>query len=244
MKIDILGVGISNLTHNQVIEEVDRLILDGRARRSHFLVKPNPEFIMLAQKDNEYKHILNQASLAPADGFGLIWASRMLKNPLKGRSPGVEQMLAICKLCEEKGYSVYLLGSEGDVILKTVEKLEKLFPNLSIKGYHHGYFNSEEEQEIIEEIRMKRPDVLFVALGFGKQEKWIFHHLDQLRVPLSIGEGGSFDFISGKIKRAPDFMRKSGFEWLYRLVKQPWRIGRQLKLPYFVLLVLIARVKS
>lgn len=242
MNVNILGVNISNITPSQVIEEVNRLILDGRSRKPHYIVKPNPEFLMLARKDRKFRYILNHASLAPADGFGLIWASRVLQDPIKSRFPGVEQMLAICRLCEQKGYSIYLCGSAGDIILKTVERLEHLFPRLTIRGYHHGYFDENEENDIIADIRMKRPDVLFVALGFGKQEKWIYDHLDQMRVPLSIGEGGSFDFISGKIKRAPGWIRRIGFEWLYRLIQQPWRIMRQLNLLGFVAIVFYYRL--
>ena len=242
-KIKILGVEIDNLSFDQALIQVDRLIEQGRKGNPKFIVKPNTEIVTYAQKDPEFKKILNSADLAPPDGVGLIIGSRILKmqgralQAIQERVGGPDLTEAILQLAEKKDYSCYFYGAKPKVIEKLASVLKKRFPKLKISGSHPGYF--ENDQVVIENIKKFKPDILFVALGFPKQEKWIVRHLSKLQVPISVVEGGSFDFISGEVRRAPKWMRRVGLEWLFRLILQPHRIRRQLSLPKFLILVLL-----
>lgn len=219
----ILGVKISNLSYNNTLELIKKWLANrGRMR---FVVTPNPEFLVKAQNDLEFKNILNQADLAIPDGSKLIWAS---KNIIKERVSGTDLMVSLCGVCEKMGLTVGLMGGAEKVADKTAECLLKKYPTLEIK-------TRREPEGSFEKI-----DVLFVALGMGKQEKWIFNNREMLKesgVKLAMGVGGAFDYISGRVPRAPKFVRDAGFEWLFRLIRQPWRIKRQLALIKFVRLI-------
>ena len=236
MKTEILGVKIDNVTFDEALGKVEELIEEGRKGSPNYVVKPNAEIVTFARDDSEFKEILNSASLAPPDGIGLMIASRILRKPLKERVGGPELTEAILKLAEVRGYSVYFFGAVPLVAEKLVEVIKNDYPKLKITGFHHGYIGN--DKVVLENVKKAKPDILFVALGFPKQEKWIKNHLKDINVPLSIAEGGSFDFLSGAIPRAPYWMRKVGLEWFYRLIRQPARIRRQVALPKFLWLVL------
>lgn len=224
MKINILGVQIDNLTKSEVLKKVEEFLTNGR---QHYIVTPNPEIVMAARKDKEFLEILNQADLAVPDGFGLILASRYLKRPLPERITGVDLMLNICKIAEQKNCSIYLVAAEKGLAKpqETAEALNKRFPKLKIIGAPLS--KEESADRLIIEINSTRPDILFAALGAGKQEKFIASNLDKIpSVKIATGVGGAFDFIAGKVKRAPRLMQKIGLEWLWRLFMQPWRWKR------------------
>jgi len=224
MKINILGVQIDNLTKSEVLKKVEEFLTNGR---QHYIVTPNPEIVMAARKDKEFLEILNQADLAVPDGFGLILASRYLKRPLPERITGVDLMLNICKIAEQKNCSIYLVSAEKGLAKpqETAEALNKRFPKLKIIGTTLS--KEESADRLIIEINSTRPDILFAALGAGKQEKFIASNLDKIpSVKIATGVGGAFDFIAGKVKRAPRLMQKIGLEWLWRLFMQPWRWKR------------------
>ena len=211
-KTTILGVGIDNLNANEALQRVEDLLLDSQQR---YVVTPNPEFLVRAQKDEEYRGLLNKADMAVADGIGLIFASRFLKRPLKQRISGVDLMEGICQVAAQENWQVFLYGAqpEPDVALEAADVLKNRYQGLKIGLLGKG--------------DRKTPTILFIALGSPKQEKWIAHYLPKLpQVDLAVGVGGSFDFISGRIKRAPAIMQKAGLEWLWRLFNQPWRIKR------------------
>lgn len=238
-KVDILGVKIDRIGFDEVLKSVEKLIEVGRKGKPQYLVKPNAEIVTYAQKDLEFKKILNSASLAPPDGIGLLLGSTLLGRGLRQRVGGPELMEAILELAQKKGYSVFFLGAAEKVVKKLADVVVNRYPKLKIAGFHHGYF--EDDRKAVGEIKKARPDILFVALGFPKQEKWIVKYLKELKVPLSVAEGGSFDFISGQTPRAPVWMRSVGLEWLFRSLIEPSRIKRQFALPKFLWLILTKR---
>ncbi len=225
MKVNILGVLIDSLKRNDAIKRIEEFLADGG---QHYIVTPNPEMVVAAEKDKNFLEILNKAGLSVPDGFGLILASRYLRRPIQERITGVDLMLDICRLAEQKNCSVYLLGGGDGVAQKTADTLRKCFPYLKIAGVESGGVISDQQLTTNnQQINFTRPDILFVAFGAGKQEKFIAENLNKMpTIKIAMGVGGAFDFIAGKIKRAPRWMRKIGLEWLWRLLMQPWRLKR------------------
>jgi N-acetylglucosaminyldiphosphoundecaprenol N-acetyl-beta-D-mannosaminyltransferase len=227
MKINILGSLISKISKVELLSEIKIFLNDGR---QHFLVTPNPEIVLAAMKDKKLQEIINKADIAIPDGFGLILASKYLKRPLKERVTGVDLMSDICKIAEEEKKSIFLFGGEEEIVGETAKALMEKFANLKIAGALGGKKIDENnlvDDNILEKINQTKPDIIFVALGGGKQEKWIDANLKNLpSIKLAMGIGGAFDFISGKIRRAPRTMRKLGLEWLFRLFIEPRRIRR------------------
>ncbi len=223
--MNILGVRVDTLNRTDALAQVADFLASGEG---HTIFTPNPEMLVDAQKDSYFKEVLNAGDLNLCDGKGIALVA---KTPIE-RIPGVDFMVDMCELAEKEGRTVYLLGSGfRSVVQGCKEKLLERFPNLRIVGIHPGptigQVIPEENDAIIEDIIMTAPDVLFVALGHGKQEKWIYGFLPDLpSVRVAMGVGGSFDFISGKIKRAPAIFRRLGLEWLYRLIREPRRIKR------------------
>lgn len=226
-KVNILGVEIDSLNEEEILRTLRNFLNSGHP---HFISTPNPEIILSAHHDQEFKNILNKSDLAVPDGFGLMLASRYLKNRLKKRITGTDLMLKICQIAAENKYSVFLLGGLAKVPEKTAGKLLEKFPRLKIAGYENGFRFwgwRLPDSKLAEKIKRAKPDILFVAFGAPRQEKWLYYHLPKLSgLKIGMGVGGAFDYISGQVKRAPVFMQKLGLEWLFRLVKQPWRLPR------------------
>ena len=241
--ITILGVKVDNITREEAGAITEKLIKES-SKTCKMVFAPNVEFIMMAQKDKEFFNLLQESSLSTPDSIGVIMGAKLQKKSFKERIPGQSYFRKIIELSNEKGYSIYLLGGEPGIPEKTKENLEKLFPNVNIVGVHHGYFDENEEKEIIREINTLQPNVLFVALGAPRQEKWIKEHKDQLKVDVAAGQGGTYDYEAGKIKRAPLWVQKIGMEWFWRLAKEPSRIKRQLVLPVYLFKVLFAKDKT
>lgn len=244
-KVEILGVKIDNLSLQEVLEKVNQFLV---SKNQHYIVTPNPEFLVAANKDRNFKEILNFADIACADGVGLIKAAKSLGKRLQ-RVTGVDLVWAICELAEQKNYPVYFLGAPDLVAAATAEILQQEFPNLKVVGAESGGEIIDPRQtdlDLLNRINDAKPKILFVAFGQVKQEKWIFYHLDQLpSVKLALGVGGTFDYLSGVVSRAPAFLRHLGLEWLYRLIRQPSRWRRILKaVIIFPLLVLISKIKK
>jgi len=213
MKIDILGVKIANLTMDETLETVEDFLLDGK---QYYIVLLYSEFIVRARKDEKFRKILNEADLSLCESRGLYFALRFLDVLVKEEINGVELIYKICGKSQNK---IFLLGGKEGIAERVKEKLEG-----NIVGAEHGY---QDLDRVIEKINQIKPDILFVGLGSPKQEKWIYENLKKMpSVKVAIGVGGAFDFISGRIKRAPKFIQKIGLEWLWRLILQPWRIKR------------------
>ena len=241
--ISILGVPIDAVTRDEAGIITENLI-EKSNKSCKMIFAPNVEFIMYAQKDKEFFDILKQSSLSTPDSIGVIIGAKLQKKSFPERIPGQSYFRKIIELSNEKGYSIYLLGGKPGITEKAKENLEKIFPNVNIVGVHHGYFNENEEEEVIEEINKLQPNVLFVALGAPRQEKWIYNHRNELKVDVATGQGGTYDYEAGKIKRAPVWVQKIGMEWFWRLCREPKRIKRQLVLPVYLVKILFKKDKT
>lgn len=229
-KQKIFNIGITNAIEKEILEYIVESV--ERGDEKYYVVTPNPEILVYGTKHKDFKTILNNARLAFADGTGVMWAGRFMGKPFKERVTGTDFMLKLCNSIFEKPITVGFLGGRGGVAEKTVECLKSKYPTLKV-----AFIGEKWSQEgfILES---KFIDILFVAFGFPRQEEWMAKNLPNIPVKVAVGVGGAFDYISGKVPRAPLFIRNLGFEWLYRLICQPWRIKRQLALLEFVYLVL------
>lgn len=238
-RIDVLGVSFDNLT----MEEAVQAAMDAIAERNgRFVVTPNPEIVMLARENLPLKNAIAEAMLVLPDGVGVIHGANILGTPLKERVPGIDFAGTVMDNLAEQEGSVYLLGAKPGIAEKAGENLQAQYPGLRILGTHDGYF--QEDEAIVAEINELKPDLLLVCLGFPKQELWMLEHDGQLNVGLMAGLGGSLDVFAGVVQRAPVLWQKLGIEWLYRLVKEPSRLGRMMKLPLFLLCVIKERVRK
>lgn len=238
-KIDILGVP----AHTINFEETVRFITDAieNHKQQTYIVAQNAEKIMMARKDRELADLMNEALLLYPDGVGVSLASRILYSKPVSRVPGFDLFLELLKLASKKNMKIFLLGSRDDVINTTKNKIQKDYPGIDIVGYQNGYFKSNDG--VIKLINNVSPDILFVGMGSPKQERWIYRNIRRLNVRLSMGVGGSFDVIAGEAKLAPQKIRGWGFEFVYRLIKEPKRIRRQLVFPKFLASLLATRTK-
>jgi len=235
-QINILGVNVDSVTMQEALDRLEAFIQKGQPR---LVATANAEMVMVAQQDAELLSILNAADLVLADGAGVVWAAGRLGSGVPERVAGFDLTQNLLRRAALAGYRVYWLGAAPGTAEIAAEKAAALYPGLLTVGMHDGYFSPDDET-ILQTIRETHPDILLCALGIPKQEKWLSNNLPQLSVPVSIGVGGTFDVMAGKVKRAPLWMQKSGLEWSYRLIRQPSRIVRMLALPDFVLRVLLA----
>ncbi len=236
----VLGVRVDRLTQQQVLAYVERLLQQYQRNKQpcQQVVTVNPEFVMAAQHNTHFHDCINQAALVIPDGIGIVWAARYLRKPTPERIAGVDMVVAIARLCATHGYRLYLLGAAPGVAQEAATRLQELASGLQIAGTYAGSPSPTEEAEIIERISATHADVLCVAYGAPAQDLWIQRNLARLPGALAIGVGGTFDFLSGRQRRAPRFMQRLGLEWLYRLYREPWRWRRMLALPQFALQVL------
>lgn len=236
MIVTFAGINVDNIT---LAESADQALSFLNSRKPHLIVTPNPEIIVSSQRDPELKGIINSASLRVPDGISLVVVSKILRKPLKERVSGIDLMLEIISKSSKNGCKIFLLGSGPGIADEAAAKLLKEYPGLNIVGTCKGYFDN--DQEVINMIKYTKPDILFVGLGAGRQEKWLNQHLQELNVPVNMVIGGSLDVISGRKSRAPQWIQALYIEWLYRLITEPNRWKRQLALPKFLWLTLIKR---
>ena len=212
------------VTNAQTLELIEQFIAEGTP---HQLTTVNPEFVVAAQKDDEFRQIINQSALALPDGIGLVKAANYLDDtPLPERVAGSDLVVNLAELSHQKGYRIYFLGAWEGVAEKAVAMLRQRYPNLQVAGVFAGSPAVEENEAIVQRILPTRPDILLVAYGAPKQDKWIARNLEQLQIPVCMGVGGSFDFLAGTAKRAPVWLQRIHLEWLHRLITQPWRWKR------------------
>lgn len=262
---EILGLSLISASIVEVISLIEKRLEN---QQKTFITTPNPEFLVFAQENPWFRTILKQADLAIPDGVALLWAREVLKgNNLPARLiigfntglkvvfqgwgskrvTGTDLTEKLCQLAAKNSYSVYFLGGQGQTASLALKNIQAKYnslkgwadtgPNIKLKN-GNWELGLKEADKAVTEINQKQPDLLFVAFGMGKQEKFIYDNWDQLKVKLAIGVGGSFDYHSGQIQRAPEKIRNAGFEWLYRLLKEPWRFKRQLRLLKFIWLIL------
>lgn len=229
-QIHVLGVPFDALDMEGAVKKALGFLQDGK---KHYICTPNPEIVMEACKDKELMMILEDADLVVPDGIGVVWASRYAEERLKERVAGYDLTQNLFAKLANTQETFYFFGGAPGVSAKAAHLMQEKYPGLQIVGGHNGYFDEAEERKIIADIQKKKPSVLLVGLGAPKQEKWIYENRRLLDVKLCIGVGGSFDVMAGNVKRAPKVFRKLGLEWFYRLITQPSRWRRMLKLPVF-----------
>jgi len=233
MRIDVLGVGFDNLTMHEAVEAGLRMMEEPCA---HYVVTPNPEIVEICRENKEAEQVINGADLVLADGIGIIYGAKILKTPLKGRVPGIEFAQELMARMAKTDKKLFLLGAKPGVAELAAEKLMQRYDGLTVVGTHDGYFK--EDGPVVEQIRQSGADVVFVCLGAPKQEFWMKNNGEATGAKLLIGLGGCLDVFSGNVKRAPAVFCKLGLEWFYRLLTNPSRIGRMMKLPLFLVHVL------
>jgi N-acetylglucosaminyldiphosphoundecaprenol N-acetyl-beta-D-mannosaminyltransferase len=239
--VDILGVRVDNATYQDLLTRLDAYIASGLP---HQVVTLNPEMLIAAHDDPAFRAILNAADLNVADGVGLMLAARWLGHPLRERVTGSDGIYRLAAHCAQRGYRPYFLGAGPGVAETVAQRLTAVNPDLEVAGTYAGSPHARDQGDIIERVRASTPDLLLVAYGVPAEEKWIARNRDRLAVPAMIGVGGAFDFVAGVSRRAPVWMRRLGLEWLYRLIREPWRWRRQLALPRFLWLVLRQVLRS
>lgn len=247
-KIEILGVKVSLVTDKEVVEWVRQWVGEWQReqRKKRLIVTPNPEQIVMSQKDEQFKRILNQADLAIPDGVGLVWASRWLfwrgkvRAEIKARVAGADVAVMIFKQAKKEGWRVFLLGGRQGVAGKVARLWQREAGEGDFKvDFFEGAWqisreSDRERRKVLERINQFRPDILLVAYGAPWQEKWVSANLKHLQVGVVMVVGGAFDYLAGKMKRASVWWQQIGLEWLWRLWQEPWRWRRQLRLLEFV----------
>lgn len=236
-RIEILGVPFDSVT---MTEAVDRAVALIEARQGGYVVTPNPEIVMAARENAELLDAVEQAALVLPDGVGVIYGGKILGTPLKEKTPGIDFAAGVMERLASKGGSVFLFGAKPGVAELAAQNLKQRFPGLAVAGTNDGYFS--DDTPIVERINDAKPELLLVCLGAPKQELWMQAHAGHLDVGLMAGLGGSLDVFAGVVERAPERWQKLGLEWLYRLLKEPSRAGRMMKLPKFVLCAVKERV--
>lgn len=236
MAINILNIRIDDVTMTETLAWISVAMRSGDLNQ---ICTVNPEFVMKAQNDPDFMHLLTTTGLNIPDGIGLVIASYILRTPLRARVPGSELVYHVAERCAREGWRLFLLGAEEGIAEQAAAIFQEKNPTLEIAGTYAGSPAESENDHIVEMINASRADVLFVAYGAPKQDKWIFRNRDTLKtVRVAIGIGGSLDFVTGKSTRAPVWVQRLGLEWLHRLILEPWRWRRMLALPRFVMAVL------
>lgn len=235
MRVSVLGVGFDNLTMSRAADRALEIMEKGG-----YIVTPNPEIVLMSRKDKDFKDILNGADMVMPDGIGIIYGAKILGSSLN-RVTGIDLACEIMKRLAEKDGRVYLLGAKPGVAEAAAEKLKNIYTGIVIAGVSDGYF--EDSEPVLKKIGESKPNLLIVCIGAPRQEKWMHSNRDKLPPCLMMGLGGALDIYAGNVKRAPERWRKLGFEWLYRLITQPSRLRRMLRLPVFLLLVVLERLR-
>ncbi|HEY8884780.1 MAG TPA: WecB/TagA/CpsF family glycosyltransferase [Chloroflexota bacterium] len=238
--IDVLGVRIHDVTLGEAVAICRAAI---RADRPLRIVTPNAEFVMAAQKDTRFRETLNASSLAIPDGAGLLLAGRLLRTPLREQVAGTDLADRLAELSAAEGHRLFLLGAPPGVAEAAALRLVERHPGLIVAGTFAGDGTQAGDAETRTRLRQAgRVDVILVAYGVKKQEAWMARNQQEIGIPVAMGVGGVFDFFSGRVPRAPALVRRAGFDWLFRLIVQPWRWRRQLALPRFVAAVTAAAI--
>ncbi len=236
--VTILGLRVDRVSVDEALAAIDRFIAE---KTPHTIVTADASMAVIARHDPELHAIVDGADLVTPDGAGIIIASRLLGVPVRYKVSGVDLVAHLCALSPGKGYKIFFLGAAPGVAAEAAVKAQARWPGTHIVGVCDGYFSPEQEPSVLAQIKEANPDIVMVAFGIPKQEKWIARHKAALGAPVFMGIGGSFDVLSGRVKRAPVFMQRFGFEWLYRLIQNPKKISKVMTLPQFALLVLRQR---
>jgi N-acetylglucosaminyldiphosphoundecaprenol N-acetyl-beta-D-mannosaminyltransferase len=237
-RVNVLGVGFDNLKMDEAVTKSMGLMF-GKSSEAAYIVTPNPEIVWAARENNELKEALASADLVAADGIGIIYGAKILGTPLKERVDGCDLSLMLIERLSKEGGRVFILGGKPGVSERAGEELKKKYKGIVICGTNDGYFKDDEP--VIEKINAAKPDLLLVCLSYPRQEIWMLKNRGRVCAGLMMGLGGAVDIFAGDLKRAPEAWCRLGLEWLYRLLQQPSRIKRMIKLPVFLLTVIIIR---
>lgn len=241
-RVDILGIPVDKITEKELLEKIINFINE---KRFHLIVTINSENATKALENKIFLDVIKNADLVIPDGIGIIFASKILGDKLPERIPGIDLSYKLLEISNEKHYKIVLIGGKEGVAEGAKENLKKIFPNLNIVMTYNGYFNEDEEKKIVEEIQKIEPDILLVGMGSEKQEIWIWNNREKFKnIGVCIGVGGTLDIWAGKKKRAPKLVQKLGLEWLYRVIIEPKRIFRVLKIFNFLSKLFIERWKK
>lgn len=237
--VNIIDIGIDNLTRQQAVYKTVKMIEE---KGVHHIITLNPYKLHRIKTNNDLRLISQKADMHLASGAGLEWAARFLKSPLKERIGVLSFMMEIIRLAEIKEYTIFLVGGKPEVAERAFFNIKKSFPNIRIVGRHGGYFDTEREKSVIEAIRKSEANIVFVGLGFPKEDKWIHKIKNEFRNTVFISVGGSLDTISGEKRKAPPYFMEKGLDWFYRIITRPWRVGRLFRLLLFFLNVIFRRL--
>jgi N-acetylglucosaminyldiphosphoundecaprenol N-acetyl-beta-D-mannosaminyltransferase len=237
-RVSILGCDIDRLDMAATLEHC-RAAIDGRRYTQHVAI--NAAKLVSFRRQPELRGVVEQCHLINADGQAIVWASRLLGDPLPERVAGVDLMQELLALAERAGYRVYILGAREEVLQTALATLHQRHPQLAVAGAHHGYFAEEESSEVADEVRASQPDILFVAMSSPRKEQWLGRFGESLGVPLVMGVGGAIDIVAGVTRRAPELWQRLGVEWLYRLLQEPRRMFRRYLVTNAQFSVLLAR---
>ena len=241
-RVDILGIPVDKITEKESLERIIDFINE---KKFHLIVTINSENATKALENKIFLDVIKNADLVIPDGIGIIFASKILGDKLPERIPGIDLSYKLLEISNEKGYKIVLIGGKEGVAEGAKENLKKIFPNLNISMTYNGYFNEDEERKIVDEIQKIEPDILLVGMGSGKQEIWIWNNREKFKnIGVCIGVGGTLDIWAGKKKRAPKLVQNLGLEWLYRVIIEPKRIFRVLKIFNFLNKLFIERWKK
>ena len=221
--VSILGIPVHAVTMAQTLAWVEASV-DGRTPRQ--ICTANPEFVMLARRDPAFRSVLRQADLVLPDGVGLLWAARRQGRALPERVAGSDLIYRLAERGAERGWRIYYLGAAEGVAAQAAERLRARYPGLVVAGTYAGSPRPQDDEALAARVRAAQPDILLVAYGAPRQDLWIARNRERLGVPVSVGVGGSFDFVAGVAVRAPGWVQRLGLEWLHRLARQPWRARR------------------
>ncbi|MCI2171107.1 WecB/TagA/CpsF family glycosyltransferase [Schleiferilactobacillus perolens] len=232
-RVNVLGMAFDNHTMAEFMTILGKRM---RQEQGTFIVTANPEIVMYAREHPEYQRLVDEADFVTADGIGVVKGAQILGTPIKERVTGFDLMVNLLQLAAQQGYRVYLIGAKPGIADAAAKKAAQEFPGLQIVGTHDGYFELGDTQ-VDQAIIAAKPDMVFAAMGYPRQEQFIAALRNHLPDALFMGVGGSFDVLSGTVKRAPVFMQKAHLEWFYRLLKEPTRFKRMLILPKFLRVV-------
>lgn len=234
-RFTLLGVPVDPLTEAEAVDWVARAITEGRSR---LVISVNPERIMHAAREPAFAAVLKGADLALADGAGVVWAARRLGHSVPGRVAGVDFVEALAARGAARGWRFFFLGGGPGVAEAAGRALAERYPGFILAGTHAGSPDPASDAATIDAVRSSGAQLLFLAYGAGAEEAWLARNLGASGASVGMGVGGAFDFISGRVRRAPRWMRNLGLEWLHRLTHQPWRWRRMIALPRFVIRVM------
>lgn len=235
----VLGVRVDCVDMAAAVARIEELVDAGS--RAALVATVNPEFVMHARRDAQFRNALEHAGLALPDGIGVVWALRRQGCTLPDRVTGVDFVPRLAELCARRGYRLYLLGAAPGIAGRAAERLRAMHPELEIVGAESGSPLPVDDEATIAMVNAARPDVLLVAYGHPKQELWVARNQERLRARVAVGVGGTFDFLAGSVRRAPGPLRRAHLEWLWRLWLEPWRARRMAVLPVYAVSVLASR---